>query len=397
MRIRQAVILAGGQGKRLRPLTYKIPKPMVPVNGRPFLEHLIDLLKKNGIEEVLFLLGYLPEKIIKHFGDGSRFGINIKYWIDKVSEETITGTRLRNSKNLLDDYFLLMYGDNYWPLDLRRLIEYYSENKTLAQLTAYSNKEGLTRNNVLIDKEGYVRKYDKDRKDKNLNAVEIGFFILKKRILELMPNADFSFEHVMLPLLSNMGQLRGYITDHRYYSIADPSRLKITEKFLKPKKIVFLDRDGVVNKKPPRWQYIKKWSEFEFLPNTIEALSFLSQKGYQIYLVSNQAGIARGKMTRRDLENIHKRMKEVLKRNKVKINGIYYCPHGWDEGCECRKPKPGLLYQAAREHHFDLTKAILIGDSDADREAGEAVGCRTVQMEGDGDLLGLVKGLVSNL
>ena len=391
MKIRQAVILAGGKGKRLLPLTKKIPKPLTPVNGRPFLEYLIVLLKENGIEEVVLLLGYLAQKIIDHFGDGSNFGLKIKYSINKVSDTTITGTRIRDAGDLLDDHFLLIYSDNYLPFDLKKLIDFYTKKKVLAQLTAYSNKDGFTKNNVLIDQEGYVRKYDKDRKNKNLNAVEIGFFIIDKKIFSMLPKYDFHFEHTILPQLVEKGQLRGFITDHRYYSISTMDRVKLTEKFLKPKKVIFLDRDGVINKNPPRWQYIKNWREFKFLPTAIKALKMLSQKNYQIYLVSNQAGIARGRLTEKDLNRLHRKMKEVLRNHKIRISGIYYCPHGWDEACDCRKPKPGLLYQAAREHHIDLTKALLIGDSESDIEAGKAAGCRTILMQTDGDLLKVVE------
>ena len=105
--IKQAVILAGGKGERLKPLTDTLPKPMVPVNGRPFLEYLVELLKNNGIEEIVMLLGYRPEKITEHFGDGTKFGVNIKYSIGAVEDET--GTRIKNAKGLLKDKFLLMY------------------------------------------------------------------------------------------------------------------------------------------------------------------------------------------------------------------------------------------------------------------------------------------------
>jgi len=134
--IRQTVILAGGEGTRLRPLTQNMPKPMVPVNNRPFLEYLIDMLKGNGISEAVLLLGYLPEKITGYFGDGSNFGVDMKYSIGKVSDKT--GTRIKNAGPLLDDVFLLMYGDNYWPLNLKKLFEFYIERKTLASTTIYA-------------------------------------------------------------------------------------------------------------------------------------------------------------------------------------------------------------------------------------------------------------------
>lgn len=383
--IRQAVILAGGMGTRLRPLTDKIPKPMILLNNRPFLEYLIELLRENGISEIVMLLGYLPEKVVEYFGDGSKFGLNIKYSIGDVSFET--GTRIKNAKILIDDYFLLMYCDNYLPINLEKLVEYYNLHETLGQVTIYSNKDGITKNNILVDDGGYVIKYDRSRKEPGQNGVEIGFFILNKKILKLMPDHNFSFEDEIIPQLINNRELRGYLTDHRYYSIGKLERIPITEKFLKPKKVIFLDRDGVINKKPPKADYVKNWSEFEFLPDAIEAIKLIYQKGYDIYVITNQAGIARGFMDEQDLKNIHENMKNEFEKHNIKIKGIYYCPHGWDDGCECRKPKPGMFFQAARDHHIDLTKSIFVGDDERDIQAGNAIGCKTIIVTPENNLL----------
>lgn len=236
--IRQAVILAGGEGTRLRPLTLSVPKPMVLANNRPFLEYLIEMLKENGISEVVLLLGYLPEKIIQHFGDGSDFGVSIKNSIGKVTDKT--GARIKNAEHLLDDVCLLLYCDNYWPLDLEKLFQFYTRHKTLASATIYTNKDGKgeygPENNTYVDDNGYVLKYDKSRKDKDLNGVDIGFFIISKKVVELIPNNDCSFEEEVLPLLIDKRQLSGYQTDHRYYYISTPGTLKLTEEFLRSKK-----------------------------------------------------------------------------------------------------------------------------------------------------------------
>jgi len=396
--IRQAVILAGGEGIRLRPLTYQVPKPMVLVNNRHFLKYLIEMLKENRISEVVLLLGYLSEKITQYFGDGSSFGVDIKYSIGDVTFKT--GTRIKNAERLLDDVFLLMYCDNYWPLNLKRLLEFYTEHKTLASVTVYTNKDGKgeygPENNIYVDNNGYVSKYDKSRKGKNLNGVDIGFFIISKKVLKLMPNHDFSFEDEILPLLVDKRQLSGYQTEHRYYYISTPESLKLTEKFLQSKKVIFLDRDGVINKKLPEHDYVKSWEEFEFLPGAIEALTLLTQNGYDIYVTTNQRGIARGVMSEHDLKVIHKKLKEELGKHNAKISQIYYCPHGWDDGCECRKPKPGMFFQAAKEHNLDLTKAIFIGDDERDLQVGDAAGCKTILVGPDKNLLEIVNSLLKS-
>jgi len=395
--IKQAVILAGGRGNRLKPFTDKNPKPMVLVNERPFLEHLIEMLKENGIKEVVILTGYLSGKIKEYFGNGSKFGIKIKYsytsFEDKSGNENESGIRIKNAEHLLDDKFLLIYCDNYWPLQIEKLERFYEKHNTEAMVTAYSNKDNSTKNNILIDDNGYVVKYDRSRMEKNLNGVEIGFFILNKKVLDLIPEENCHFERDILPKLISQKQVSGYLTDHKYYSISNLERVKVTEKFLRPKKIVFLDRDGVINKKALKADYVKNWSEFEFLPGAVEALKVFCQKGYDIYLITNQPGIARRMMRKQDLDLIHQKMEQALEKQGAKLAGIYSCIHGWDEGCECRKPKPGLLFQAAREHHLDLTRIIFIGDDERDIQAGEEAGCKTILIDKNKNLLSICEFL----
>ncbi|MHA2292523.1 MAG: D-glycero-beta-D-manno-heptose 1,7-bisphosphate 7-phosphatase [Candidatus Hodarchaeales archaeon] len=392
MAVKQAVILAGGLGTRLRPLTDSLPKPMVSVNNRPFLEYLIEMLKENEIEEVVLLLGYLAEKIIDHFGDGSKFGIKIKYSVGAISFET--GTRLRNAKPLLEDLFLLMYCDNYWPLDLKKLIDFRNKDEVLSTVTVYTNKDNFTRNNMLVDEGTFVIKYDRSRTDKSLNGVDIGYFLMNKKVLDFMPNSNFSLSQVITPMLVEKNQLRGYLTDYRYYSISTPDRIPLTEQFLQQKKVIFLDRDGVINKKAPKADYVKKWEEFEFLPGSIEAISLLAESGYKIFVITNQAGIARGMMSEKDLATIHGNMKNELNKHNIQIAGIYYCPHGWNDGCDCRKPKPGMFYQAAREHHINPNVALFIGDDERDVQAGEAAGVKTILITAENNLLKVVNHLL---
>ena len=137
--LKQAVILAGGAGTRLQPITHSIPKPMVSLNGRPFLEYLVDLLKNNGIEEIVLCLGHMHEKISEYFGDGSKFGIGIKYSIGDA--EFDTGKRIKNAQKLLREKFLLMYCDNYWPLDMKKYISFYDKLGLPVSCIVYSNKD----------------------------------------------------------------------------------------------------------------------------------------------------------------------------------------------------------------------------------------------------------------
>ena len=395
--IKQAVILAGGAGVRLRPLTNDRPKPMVLVNGRPFLEYLIDLLRENGIEEVVLLLGYLPNKIIEHFGDGSRFGIKIKYHVGEVNDEN--GARIRNAKHLLDEVFLLMYCDNYWPLELSRMFDFYLKEGVPAMVTVYNNKDSGGeygwKNNFKISDSDLVLHYGVLSEDSQFQGLDIGFFILDKSIIEEMPGSNFNFQSEFLPEVIKKGKLAAYRTDHPYYTITSPEFLDITQRFLEPKKVIFLDRDGVINKKMPEHDYVKNWNEFKFLPGVIEALKLLTQNSYKIFVITNQRGVGRGIMTHEDLRNIHEKMKKELKKQGVILNGIYCCSHDESDNCNCRKPKAGLFFKAARDHYIDLTKAIFVGDDENDLRAGEAARCKTFLVEPGRGLLKIVKFIIN--
>jgi len=363
---------------------------MINFHNKPFLEYLIEMIKENGVKEVVLLVGYLSEKIVEYFGDGSRFDVKIKYSIGGVDDET--GTRIRDAENLLNDRFFLLYCDNYLPLDFETYINFYNRQKTSASVVVYSNKDRFTKNNVSVNQYGIVTKYDKTRKDPDLNGVEIGFFILEKeKIFKLMPDENFSFEKVVIPPLVKNKELSGFLTDQRYYSIGNLERIRITEEFLKTKKVIFLDRDGVINKKAPKADYVKSWEEFEFLPGVLEGIRLLKENDYQIFIISNQAGIARGLMTEEDLAGIHNNMISEIEKNGGRIDGVYYCPHGWDENCECRKPKPGMFYRASREHHIDLSKSYFIGDDERDKIAGEAAGMKTILVDPDNNFMDVVK------
>ena len=140
----------------------------------------------------------------------------------------------------------------------------------------------------------------------------------------------------------------------------------IFETFLKPQKAIILDRDGVLNVKAPSAEYILSWSEFQWIPGALDALNMLTQNGYKIIVVTNQPGIARGHMTMSDLDDIHSQMISQVKAHGSNIDHIYYCPHGWNDGCVCRKPQPGMLFQAQKDYHLNLSSTLFIGDDDRD-------------------------------
>jgi D-glycero-D-manno-heptose 1,7-bisphosphate phosphatase len=150
------------------------------------------------------------------------------------------------------------------------------------------------------------------------------------------------------------------------------------------KKAAFLDRDGVINRKAPEGQYVTRWEEMQFLPGACEAIRLLNNAGFFVVIVSNQRCVAKGLVTSDELDSMHARMRCEFAAAGATIDAIYYCPHEIDPPCSCRKPRPGLLLDAARRHAVDLAASWMIGDSERDVEAGRTAGCHTARLIGDG-------------
>ena len=391
-KIKQAVILAGGLGKRLQPFTDNNPKPMYPVNGKPFIGYLIEQVKQFGINNILLLLGYMPEKITEYLKDGKDYGVSISYDITPV--EFNTGDRIFHAKERLNDDFLLMYCDNYCPIDYRKLEDDFYNNNALIQVSVYENKDNYTKNNMLLEENGKVLVYDKKRVMSGLQGVDIGYAIIKKKILDMVTCENQNFESVAYPYAVRQNQMFATVTKHRYYSVGSWERIELTKKFFEDIPTVFIDRDGTINERPPKACYVENEQQFVWLKGAKEAIELLNKNGYRVLMVTNQPGIARGKLSLEKLNKIHDKMERELDEVGAHIDKIYFCPHNWDEGCECRKPKPGMLYQAQKEYNLNLTKCILIGDDERDIEAGEAAGCITYMVTEDRNILEIVKELV---
>lgn len=388
----QAVVLAGGRGTRMLPLTKTRPKPMVEFHGRPFLEYMIEMLREQGFERVLLLLGHLPEVIREHFGDGSGFGVEIDYSVSGADDLTVS--RIQLAEQRLDNSFLLLYCDNYWPMRMDDMWQRFQALDVPAMVTVYANRDDYRpgKNSVRVE-DGYVTAFDKSRTTPGLAGVEISYAILTRPVLELLPEEDELIEVALYPQLAEKRQLGAYVTDHRYYSVGSLERLPVTERFLERKPAVILDRDGTLNRRPPQAQYVTKPEEFEWLPGSLEALSLLKDRGYTVAVVSNQAGIGRGAMTEDDLAAIHDRM---CRDAGGAIEAIYHCPHDWDEGCECRKPAPGMLFQAQRELDLDLSRTPFIGDDERDGQAAAAAGCPFAMVGEERPLLDAVRELIAD-
>ncbi len=228
--VEQAVILAGGLGTRLRPITQDFPKSMIEINGRPFLEYLIRYLDSYGLRNILLLVGYKWEMIEEYFGNGSDFGVRLTYSVE--DEPLGTGGALRNAKHHLAGNFFLLFGDTYYPLDLCKFAEFHKNMKADGCITAYSNQDNIAKNNLWIE-EGVVKEYDKEGNKPYLNCLDAGTSIFNKKILDLSNRHKFSLEIDIYPKLIDMAQLGGFVSDTKFYDMGTPKRMKIIERVLK--------------------------------------------------------------------------------------------------------------------------------------------------------------------
>lgn len=370
---KQAAILCGGLGTRLRPYTLDMPKPMIPINKKPFLEYLIEQLKENGISEIILMTGYLGEKIHKYFGNGERLNIEILY--SKGPVEWSTGRRLYEIKELLNDHFMLLYSDNFVPFNLEKAYECYIQKNVKLSFVVQSKISG----NIRLREDGIVDIYDKSRSASNLDMVELGYMIVSKKVFEYYPPNDKNIDfYQIIDSLAKEKQLAGFEIRDKYYSISDPERLNKMRNYLTPKKILLIDRDGVINKKAPKGEYITSWKEFKFIPETIKAMKKLSDNGFKFIIITNQACIGRGIVTKNAINEINNKMIKFLEKEGISILQLYMCPHHWDDNCHCRKPKPGLFFQASRDWSFRLDKTFYIGDDSRDCQAAYNAGCKCI-------------------
>lgn len=370
--VRQAVILAGGRGSRLAPITDSLPKPMVDVNGEPFLAHLIRLIANQGITQVIVLTGYRAEQIHEYFGGGEGFGVEIIY--SHRPESWSTGERLIAAAPVLDPYFLLLYADNYVAFDLQTMLAQPGAESAAMILTVCPKEQG----NIIMGPNGSVAQYLRDRLSGPGEFVEVGFSLVSRDcIVAALMDSESSLP-AAIDLITQAGGVLANVVHHPYFSVSDPQRLDRTRLALSNRRVLLLDRDGVINVKAGRGEYVSDYEDFRPIESSWAALRQLAEHGFTFLVISNQAGVARGVTELRDLDEIHERMIEALGKIGVNVLDVYVCIHHWDDECSCRKPNPGMFYAAAADHSLLLSNLIYVGDDIRDEAAALGVGCKPV-------------------
>ena len=432
----KVIIMAGGKGTRIASVMSDVPKPMIPIAGKPILEWQIECLKGQGLMDITLVIGYLGHIIEEYFGDGSKFGVHIDYFM----EEHPLGTAGALFKLNLQEDFLLLCGDVILDVDYHRFIEFHRANMAWASLMAHPNghpyDSSLLVTEILppqvsgglpVDTHRVVKWMNKE--DERLyyrNRVNAGIEIISPELLQETMN-NFVPRHpetpdkidldrdVIKPNIAS-GKIFAYDTPEYIKDMGTPDRYYDVEKDIlsgkvkarnlsNKQKAIFLDRDGVINK---HIGFLRKSEEFELVPGVIDGIKAINKSGYLAIVVTNQPVIARGECTFEELQRIHDKMETVLGKEGAFLDAIYVCPHHKDKGfegerpeykfdCDCRKPKPGLLLKAARDFNIDLSQSIMIGDSESDIQAGRNAGCKEsvlVESNKDNVLLETVNNLL---
>jgi len=229
----QIVILCGGKATRLYPLTKKIPKSMMRFEGKPFLEQQLDLLKKNRIFDIVLCVGYKAEQIKKYFGDGKNFGVEIKYSSDK-KKLLGTGGALKKAENLLEDSFLVMWGDSYLPFNFQKAIKFFKKSNKPGMMIVFKNLNKYEPSNVEV-KNNLVKSYSKKRKTKKMKYIDYGISIYRKEVLKYLPKNQVCDLTKLQQALIKKRQLLAYPAEKRFYQIGSPDGLEELKNYIKRK------------------------------------------------------------------------------------------------------------------------------------------------------------------
>ncbi len=399
-----AVIMAGGFGKRIARLYSDRPKPMIEICGRPVLEYQIENLRKFGITEIIIVVHHMKEKIMRYFGDGSTLGVNISYY--EEDEPLGTAGALYKIKERLTDDFLLINGDLIFSVNFKKMIEFHQSKDALATLFVHPNSHPYDSEIVECNNDNIVTDWFKSDGIGNFrNRVNAGIHIISKNALNeshgdgmLNLRAD-----VLMPLIPT-GRVFAYRSAEYVKDMGTSERLRHvtndTEKGIvfarradKKQKAIFLDRDGTINKYKG---YVTSPKQLELIRGSAEAIKKINRSGYLAIIVTNQPQIAMGKVTYSVLDEIHAKLDTLLGEEGAYIDALYFCPHHPDSGfageikelkikCNCRKPSGGMIRQAAEDFNIDLSRSYMVGDTERDVLAAIDAGCTPVLVTGEHD------------
>ena len=401
--MKQLLILAGGKGTRLKDRLGDLPKPMIPIAGKPLLEHQIELARAHGFTEVLLFVHHRAELIQSHFGDGQRWGLSIRYIIEREPLGT-AGAVLAGFAELAER-FAIMYGDTMINVDLTRFWQAHEQSGAVATLFLHPNNHPLDSDLVEVDATDRVTAFHNRPHPPGKyfqNLVNAGLYVIEKSALAPWRDntRSIDFGKDLFPAMLTRGmKMLGYNSPEFIKDIGTPDRYDwacaqyaagiIQRSTLAvPQRAVFLDRDGTLIHEVSA-QGLHHIDQLTLLPGVPEAVHAINQIGMRAVLVTNQPVVAKGSTSEAELRQIHNKLETLLGLEHAFLDRIYYCPHHPEKGfpgervalkidCDCRKPKPGMVRQAQRDLNIDLAASWFIGDTTTDVQTARAAGVKSI-------------------
>ena len=402
----KTVIMAGGMGTRVAGIAPGVPKPMLPVAGKPILEHQIERLRESRLTDILLVVGHLGGAIKNYFGDGRRFGVTIEYFTE--DEPLGTAGALFACTRLLSRDFLLINGDIIFDIDFLRLFAAHEKNAALATIVSHPNSHPFDSALLVTDGENRIVRWMSKEEPRGVyqNRVNSGLHIISRDLIERAARRisakKIDLDRDVLKAELETRRIFAYDTSEYIKDMGTPERYARVEKDIQnnfvaarnlnnKQKAVFLDRDGTLNRLNG---FITTPDELELLEGAAEAVRAINDAGYLAIVTTNQPVIARGECTLEELGEIHKKLETLLGKQGAYIDALYFCPHHPHKGfpgerpwykreCECRKPKPGMLFEAAKQFNIDLGASWMAGDKAKDVRAGKAAGCKTALIQSE--------------
>ena len=383
----EAIILAGGLGTRLRSVVSEVPKCMAPVDGKPFLQFVLEWLSRFDITHVVLSVGYLKEQIID-FVNARDWPFEVSYAVEKEPLGTGGGIRLALQKCRGKQVFVLN-GDTFFNIDLNALSFSAPVSLALKPMRDFDRYGAVDWNGDLVT--GFHEKQPCAE-----GLINGGIYAIDRSQLDIaLYPKKFSFEKDLLEPLAGYGLVAGEVQDGYFIDIGIPEdyaraqrELPEIQAVLKASDAVLasdadtllLDRDGVINRWLPG-DYVRTWDQFAFLPGILECLRKWARKYKHILVVSNQRGVGKGRMTQAELDAVHERMLAEIRQAGGRIDGIYVCS-AVEESDPRRKPNTGLFEEACRDFP-DITpeRSLMLGDSHYDQEFAANCGMPFVLMD----------------
>ena len=391
----QIVIFCGGFGTRLKKVSKGVPKSLIAFNKKTFIEILIQNLSKFNFKKVLLLCHYKGIRFYKKYHNQRINGLSIECIIEKKPLGTLKS--LINGKKKLDKYFLLSNGDTFFDINIAELYKKFNYKKNLILLGGGKiiTNDKLRYQNLLVKKQQLKKVYYSKKKNQTINT---GLSIVNKKVLKYVKKEDNSFDKHLIKALTLKNKIQVEIYKKNFIDIGTPKDLNYFTKnlnYFTKKPAIFLDRDGVINYD---YGYVCKKNNFILKKKVFEAIKYLNDKNYSVFIVSNQSGVGRGYYSIRDVEKLHYWLRAKLRENGAHIDEIFYAPFYNRSALKftkndrlLRKPNIGMINKAEKKWNIDMKKSYVIGDSSVDKNLARNAKLKYVNVNNNSNLLNIVR------